>query len=293
MAPRTAYALLVTALFVLPVALAAGGKTEAKAGKGDDVEVIKDLAYSTDKDADPERHKLDLYLPRGQKGYPVLVFVHGGGWTKGDRKAFAKQGETFARNGIGVASVGYRLSPAVKHPAHAQDVAKAFAWVHAHIAKHGGRSDQMFISGHSAGGHLAALVATDESYLKAEKLALKDVRGAIPISGVYAIPPGKIAAAFGADPEGAKQASPLTFVKPGLPPFLVLYADKDSPGMEKGAEAFCAALKKAGDDATCMTIDGRDHGSILRNAAAADDPVTQAMLRFIRKHAGSGEKAQP
>jgi acetyl esterase/lipase len=287
MTPRTAGAFLVAALFALPAAIAAGDKSGEKPGKGDDVEIRKDLAYTSDKGADPERHKLDLYLPKAKKGFPVLVFVHGGGWTKGDRKAFAKQGETFARSGVGVASVGYRLSPGVKHPAHAQDVAKAFAWVHVNIAKYGGRADQLFVSGHSAGGHLAALVATDESYLKAEKLSLKDVRGAIPISGVYAIPAGKISAAFGTDPEGSKQASPLTYVKAGLPPFLVLYADKDSPGMEKGAEVFCAALKKAGDEATCMKIADRDHGSILRNAAGADDPVTQAMLQFIRKHAGT------
>jgi acetyl esterase/lipase len=263
----------------------AGDKTKAEPGAP--VEVVKDIAYSSAKDADADRHKLDLYLPRGKKDFPVLVFVHGGGWTKGDRKSFAKQGETFARAGVGVASVGYRLSPAVQHPAHVQDVAEAFGFVHAHIAKHGGRPDRMFISGHSAGGHLAALLATDESYLKAHKLTLKDVRGAIPISGVYLIPEGKIANAFGSDPVGSKQASPLTHIKAGDPPFLVLYADKDSPGMEKGAEMFCAALKKSGVEATCMKIEGRDHGSIMRNAANADDPVTQAMLQFIKKHTGS------
>ncbi len=169
--------LLFAGLLIASAAVAnAGDKTNPQAAAG--VEVIKDIAYSSAKDADPARHKLDLYLPKGKKGFPVLVFVHGGGWSKGDRKSFARQGATFARAGVGVASVGYRLSPAVVHPAHIQDVARAFAYIHGHIAKYGGRPDRMFISGHSAGGHLAALLATDESYLQREKLSLKDVRGA-------------------------------------------------------------------------------------------------------------------
>jgi arylformamidase len=282
---RLAALLFVAVLLACTAIGNAGDKAKPEPGAG--VEVIKDVAYSRAKDADPQRHKLDLYLPRGKKGFPVLVFVHGGGWTKGDRKSFARQGQTFARAGVGVASVGYRLSPGVTHPAHVQDVAKAFAFVHQHIADHGGRPDQMFISGHSAGGHLAALLATDESYLKAEKLSLKDVRGAMPISGVYRIPPGKIEKAFGTDPAGSAQASPITHVKAGDPPFLILYADNDLKGMEKGAEAFCAAMKKAGNEATCMRVADRDHGSIMGKAANPDDPVTQAMLKFIKKHTGS------
>src|SRR5262249_25002871 len=154
------------------------------------VEVVKDLAYDDGPDADPVRHRLDLYLPKGQKGFPVLLYVHGGGWTKGSKEAAAKLAHTLARNGIGTAATNYRLTPQVKHPAHARDVAKAFAWLRAHIPKYGGRSDEMFLSGHSAGGHLVALLGTDPSYLAAEKLSLADVKGVIPISGVYTLKEG-------------------------------------------------------------------------------------------------------
>ncbi len=287
---RTTIALVALALLGLGASVGAGDKDHPAPGKGHGVEVVKDIAYSADKDADPERHKLNLYLPRDAKGFPVLVYVHGGGWTKGDRKSFARQAETLAKNGVGVASVGYRLSPAVKHPVHIQDVASAFAWVHAHIAKYGGRPDALFIGGHSAGGHLAALLATDESYLKAQKLSLKDVRGAVPISGVYTIPPGKLAAVFGDEPSGRSQASPLSHVKPGDPPFLVLYADKDGPGMDRMAEEFTKALKQAGNEATVMRIPDRNHGTIIGNAVNPDDPVTQAVLQFIRRHSGGTGK---
>src|SRR5438132_1420307 len=134
------------------------------------VEVIKDQPYRTDKDADAVKHKLDLYLPNGKKDFPVLFFVHGGAWKSGDRRIYGRLGNLFAKQGIGTVIISYRLSPKVQHPAHIQDVGKAFAWTHANIAKHGGRADQIFVCGHSAGGHLVALLATDESYLKAEKL---------------------------------------------------------------------------------------------------------------------------
>lgn len=249
------------------------------------VKTIKDVAYDQGKDADAERHKLDLYLP-ANKGFPVLVYIHGGGWSKGDRKSFEKQGQMLAAHGIGVASVGYRLSPQVKHPVHAQDVAKAFAYVYKNIGKYGGKTDQLFIAGHSAGGHLAALIATDEKYLKAEGLSLKDIKGAIPISGVYTIRANPKSTTFPTDEEGSRQASPQTHVKAGLPPFLVLYAEKDGKDFDKMAENFCKAIRAEKGEATCLKINDRTHGSIMTSMASADDPAAQAVLQFIARHSG-------
>src|SRR4051812_39160035 len=84
----------------------------------------KDIAYRTDKDADPERHKLDVYVPKGKKDFPVLMFVHGGGWKSGSKSWYTSLGHAFAGHGIGTVVTNYRLSPKVKHPAHAEDVAK-------------------------------------------------------------------------------------------------------------------------------------------------------------------------
>ena len=162
-----------------------------------EVESVKDVAYYDSDGADPVKHKLDLYLPKGLKDYPVLFFVHGGAWVSGDKKMYAPIGRVLASHGIGAVVTNYRLSPRVKHPAHIEDVARAFAWTHGHIGGHGGRADQIFCCGHSAGGHLVALLATDESYLKAEKLTLAHIKGVIPMSGVYQIPPLLFASIFG------------------------------------------------------------------------------------------------
>src|SRR5262249_4774312 len=166
------------------------GTPAVKSGGNFEVEAVTDIDYHGGKDADKVRHRLDLFLPKGQKDYPVLVFVHGGAWTKGSKKGFEGLARLFASNGVGTAITNYRLSPQVKHPAHAQDVAMAVAWVHKHIAKHGGRPDQLFLSGHSAGGHLVALLGTDPAYLEAAGVPLKDIKGGIPISGGYPFPPG-------------------------------------------------------------------------------------------------------
>ncbi|HJZ59149.1 MAG TPA: alpha/beta hydrolase, partial [Gemmataceae bacterium] len=96
------------------------------------------IAYRDDEDADPERHRLDVYAPQGQKGFPVLFFVHGGTWKSGNKNLYAALGNTFARTGIGVVIINYRLSPKVVHPAHVEDVARAFAWTREHIREYGG-----------------------------------------------------------------------------------------------------------------------------------------------------------
>jgi acetyl esterase/lipase len=277
--------LVLTALGLLASVPAPGAADgPVKSGGNYEVQVIKAQAYSDAKDADPVRHQLDLYLPKGHKDFPVLFFVHGGAWSKGSKESFARAGRLFARNGIGAVSANYRLSPAVKHPAHIQDVAKAFAWVHKNIGKYGGRKDEIFISGHSAGGHLVALLATDPSYLKAEGLALKDIKGAVPISGVFRIGGGRMSNIFGEDAELVRKASPQEHVKGKHPPFLILVAEKDIKGFDRMAEQFCKALGKTECKAEVLNVKDRNHGSIMTRMANQDDPATQAVLAFIARH---------
>src|SRR5262249_38587100 len=149
---------------------------------------------------------------------------------------------------------------------HVKDVAAAVAWTREHIAEYGGNPERIFLLGHSAGGHLVSLLATDESYLQAEGLKSSVIKGVICGSGVYHIPPGTVevslggtalkalgvaqlwplrgdntpllklpfagfpaeidiyGAPFGDDPKERDKASPLRYVRPGLPPFLILHA---------------------------------------------------------------------
>jgi acetyl esterase/lipase len=278
-------------------AWAADAKTAVKSGGHFEVDVIKDIPYYTGDDADAAKHKLDLYLPKGHKDFPVLFFVHGGTWQRGDKSRYVKLGDRFARNGIGTVIISYRLTPAVKHPEHVKDVARAFAWTHRNIAARGGRADQIFACGHSAGGHLVALLACDETYLKGENLALSNIKGVIPMSGVYTvIGGGRLSAVFGSDKEICRKASPIEHVTGNEPPFLILYAEKDYLTLDLMAENMCRKLKSAKTDAAIMKLKDRDHISIIRNTVNQDDPATQAILEFIAKHSGltlTAEEAKP
>src|SRR5262245_5912209 len=274
---------LVLPLFVA-LALSAPGLARAEEKKvAYEVEVVKDVAYNPAADADAERHKLDLYLPKGVKDYPVFFFIHGGAWRSGNKNLYAPIGKTFAAQGIAFVATNYRLSPKVKHPGHIQDVAQAFAWVVGNLGKRVANLKQVYVSGHSAGGHLAALLATDDSYLKTHKRSVADIRAVLPISGVYLVGGERLARVFGED---GKKASPLTHVKGKLPPFLVLYADKEMAGLGKQAEVFAGAMRKAKCDIEVKVIKGRDHISIIRSAAKADDEMTTAIVAFIKKHNG-------
>jgi acetyl esterase/lipase len=294
------------------------------------VETVRGVAYYEGKDADEVRHRLDLFLPKGKQDFPVVVLVHGGAWLMGDNRCcglYSSVGEFLAGRGIGAVLPNYRLSPDVKHPEHARDVARAVAWTKAHIAEHGGRTDQIFLAGHSAGGHLVTLLATDETYLKAEGLRTADIRGVIAVSGVYKIPAGDMdlrlggatpsafrldqnlplrdgfaclwghsallpgipvsvnvfGPSFGDDPKVRDNASPLSHVRPGLPPFLLFNAEKDLPSLREMGTEFQEALANQGCDATLLRIPDRNHNSIMFRAVDNDDPVARAMLEFIER----------
>jgi acetyl esterase/lipase len=258
---------------------------------GERFEVIekRDIAYRDDAEAHPVKHKLDLFLPKGAKDFPVLIFVHGGTWKSGDKQLYSPLGHLFAQQGIGTVVVNYRLTTGTKpakHPDHIQDVARAFAWVQENIEKHGGRKDRLFLGGHSAGGHLVSLLATDESYLKAEKHSISEIRGVIPISGVYHINPilSVFHPAFSDDIQVCRKASPIMHVHEGLPPFLVMYADKDLPTLDRMAADMHKKLQAKKCESDLLCVKGRDHTTIILFLALDEkDPCTQAMLEFVKK----------
>lgn len=251
-----------------------------------EVEKHRNLAYNPAKDADPVKHKLDLYVPKGAKKFPVMMFVHGGAWRSGNKDLYAALGETFAKQGVGTVVINYRLSSAsgtIKHPDHVKDVAKAFAWVKENASRYGGDPEKLYVSGHSAGGHLVALLATDDQYLKAEKCAAKDVRGVMALSGVYTIGADlpMLKDAFGSDAKLCEAASPAAHCKAGLPPFLIAYGTKDFPFLDLMAEQFGKKLTACKCDAKVMKLDRDHYTMIVWAAASAADPMTKAMLEFM------------
>jgi CubicO group peptidase (beta-lactamase class C family)/acetyl esterase/lipase len=247
--------------------------------------ILKDIPYYVGKGTDPERNKLDLYLPKGRKDFPVLFWVHGGALREGDRRNTQPLGETFAKQGIGFVTTGYRLSPAVKHPAHIEDVARAFAWTVRNISKHGGRADAIFVSGHSAGASLAALLATDESYLKTHKLAISNIKGVISVSGVQRHEFNEQwTDTFGKTPEAFANASPLNHIAVRHPPFLILYAEKDNDDVRKTSAELGKLLATRKIEGTVVDVKDRDHGSIIREIPKAGDPTARAILEFVGRH---------
>jgi len=266
--------MLVSLAFVLAASVS---NAHVAVDKRFEVIEVKDQPYYTGKDADPNKNKLDLYLPKGKKDFPILMFVHGGGYQKGDRKEGEQAGKAFAARGVGVAMISYRLYPQVKHPGHIQDVARAFAWVKANGGKHGGNGE-VFVGGHSAGAHLASLLATNPSYLQAENLTLQDIRGVVSISGGYRILPIR-KDVFG-DDEAMKQASPFTHIKGGHPPFLIIYGDGDTPERHAISKEFRDELKKAGGSAELLEVKGRNHQELF-SKIGEDDPTTEAAVKFV------------
>ncbi len=246
-----------------------------------EVTVKTDIAYGTDK----ERNILDVYIPKGVKKAPVVFFVHGGAWVFGNKSVFSGPGKMLAEQGIVAVSTNYRLSPKVKHPEHIKDIAKAFAWTVDHVAEYGGDPGKICLTGHSAGGHLVALLATDESYLKAEEKSFADIRGVAPISGVFTIDARAkfFKDIFGEDEEVCRGGSPIHNIGKKHPQFLILHADKDMAGLSAQAEAFHAAMKKEKNATEILQLKDRTHLTILTSAKDPADPVAVALRDFVRK----------
>ncbi|MBZ5601573.1 MAG: alpha/beta hydrolase [Acidobacteriia bacterium] len=236
-----------------------------------DVEVKKDIAYVDDGLA---KHKLDLYLPKGAKNFPVMVFFHGGSWKTGDRSQYPPFGNRFAKAGMGVVVPSYRLMPQNPHPAQIEDAAAAFAWVYKNIAQFGGDVSRIYIAGHSAGGHLAALLALDPEWLKKYDISPGAIRGVASMSGVYEVDD--------LGPFKDKKASPMEYIHPRMPPFLISYCQWDYVGLPKQARDFNMALKKEFGDVKLLYVAGESHISEIIATLKDDDPLARALIEFIR-----------
>lgn len=253
--------------------------------------VEKDLPYG-----DHPLQKFDLYLPDTPTKAPVMVYIHGGGWKRGDKAAVGMKPMFFNGKGWIFVSVNYRLLPEGQHPANVNDVAAAIAKVHDSIAEKGGDPDRLFVMGHSAGAHLASLVATDPKPLEAAGKSLPIIKGVISLdTNTYDLPTLVGTAmkpfydsVFGADPEVLKDASPQLHVTTGknIPPFLICYSrgmgERAEPVRTAAAEAFRAALEKAGVHATVISATDRNHGEINQWFGRDDDvKVTAKAWEFL------------
>ncbi len=249
--------------------------TEIPAG----VELVSDIAYTDGAPADEAKHKLDLYLPKGRTNFPVLMFLHGGSWRSGDRSLYRALGTHFARAGIAVAIPSYRLMPQNPHPAQIEDVAAAFAWMYRNIPRYGGDLKRVYLAGHSAGGHLAALLALNPVYLGKYAIPAGAIRGVMAMSGVYDVR-NMPEFVFEGD---RLQASPLAYAaSPNAPPFLIAYCQWDYAGLPKQARDFAAALKKSFAEVRLIYVPGETHVSEIVSAVKDDSSLARALLSFMQ-----------
>jgi acetyl esterase/lipase len=202
----------------------------------------------------------------------MLLFVHGGGWSIGDKAELSWLGAKLAEQGVLVAVANYRLSPAVQHPAHAQDVARAVAWLYRNGANYGGDPQRLYLGGHSAGAHLAALVSLDGGYLAAESLSPGIVRGVVGISGAgYDLDARYVASplaqlfygAFGEDSARWAAAAPQKYVTKSAPAFLLVHGLDDTQAPAASAQSLAQALKAEGASVRLELLPGLEHGTAL------------------------------
>jgi len=254
---------------------------------GAEAKITKDILYKTGSDLtayEQERCKLDLYLP-AKPGFPTLVWFHGGGLKTGDAdmEFTRKIAQSLVDADIGFVIVHYRYSPKVTYPAYVEDAAASFAWTVRNIEKHGGDPKKVFLGGHSAGGYLTAIVGLDPKRLKEFGLPLESVAGMIPVSGQmlthYTIREERKLDKYNVI---ADEAAPIYHTRKDTPPMLVLYADKDMATREEENVYFVSTMKAAGNKRVQgVLVKDRDHGSIARNIANADDPARLAIVKFI------------
>ncbi|HSE45161.1 MAG TPA: alpha/beta hydrolase [Gemmatimonadales bacterium] len=260
--------------------------------------VAKDIAY--DPAGTDSLTTLDIYPPQLGRHHPVVIFIHGGSYVGGDKstevggkpKAFAGEGYVFV-------AINYRLSPAVKHPAHIQDVAKAIAWVYHNIGRYGGDSTRLFVLGHSSGASMAALIATNERYLNAEGLDLSSLSGAILLDGTaYDVPrrfandsveAHRLLAVFGDDPAAWQEGSAIYHCEKdkGIPPFLIFFLTARAAGTQQ-SQALAAALAAAEVRVEIKPIQTVGHYKLNLELGLETDPATADLFAFLKRGRDTG-----
>jgi arylformamidase len=241
------------------------------------------------------KQALDFYAaPDAAKRPPLIVFIHGGGWTLGDKKSgTGDKARHFNAEGYAFASLGYRLVPDTDPAGQATDIATAIAYLRGRSNELGFDPDRIVISGHSAGAHLAALVSTDERYLKAAGVPLSAIRGTVLLDGAgYDVVTqmkggGPLLAklytgAFGTDPPNQRRLSPISYAgSPNVPRWLLIHDAKRTDSSAQ-AQNLAAALKSAGEKTRIVPVPDSSHLQINHDVGAGDNIVTQEFDAFVQ-----------
>jgi acetyl esterase/lipase len=204
-----------------------------------------DIAYGRD-----PKHRLDVYVPGKAGGAPppVVVFWHGGRWSSGDKAEYRFVGAALAQSGYVAVLPNYRHYPQVKMPGFMDDAVQAALWSAAHAGDFGADPQRMFLMGHSAGAHMAALATLDSRYFAASGRPVPRIAGVVGLSGPYDFLPlheADVQDMFGPPPV-YPQSQPINFVRADAPPMLLVHGLDDTTAWPKNSRNLAAALGALG-----------------------------------------------
>lgn len=232
------------------------------------------------------RQKLDLYLPeKAGSRVPVVVFFYGGGWEGGNRKNYRFVGAALASRGVLTVIPDYRVYPEVVFPVFVEDGARAVKWVQDEISRLGGDAGRVYLMGHSAGAHIAAMLALNRQYLESAGGDTTRLAGLIGLAGPYDFLPLKSATLrkiFG-DP-APRLTQPIDFVTGAAPPALLITGDADTTVQPGNSERLEERIRAAGGQVERIVYPGIGHGRLIGAFApplANGVPVVEDVLRFI------------
>jgi acetyl esterase/lipase len=270
-----------------------------------DVHVARDITYAV---MGGEAQRLDIAWPKSAGPHPLVVLIHGGGWSGGDRSAYAAEMRLLAGQGYAAASVGYRLAAAPRNtfPAAVEDVRCAVRWLRANAATYGIDPSRVAALGSSAGGHLAAMLGTaadvggldgacpllDRSPAVGAVVAVAgphDIRTAGPLdSGQRGMVENFLGVRPEADPARALLASPAVHVTPGDPPFLLIHGTADEVVPIRQSRSMRDTLRAAGVPVTLIELPGVGHSVAEFGREARFRVSTCTTLAFLRERLRPG-----
>ena len=257
-----------------------------------DVLIRKDLAYLDSKNV---RNLLDVYYPENiNEPKDVLVFIHGGSWNSGSKDMYGFLGKNMARKNVVSVIINYSLSPEFQYGKIASDCAMAIKWVRDSISRFGGRSDRIFVMGHSAGGHLAAIINNDPRYFEAagipnpiKGVILNDSFGLDMFEYLNLAKQNKQTAgfldAFTKDPENWKTASPIFYLKNVYNPFLIIVGERTYSAIKLQSQRLLEELLKANKSGELKTIKGRRHKAMIIQMFFKNNRMYDYILEFMAK----------
>ena len=246
------------------------------------------------------RHKLDIYLSNhsnSEAPKKTVIFFYGGGWDSGDKEDYKFVAEALSSAGFDVVIPDYRLYPDVVFPEFVDDAALAVSWSHKHLAKFGANPNSLFVAGHSAGAHIAALLALDPHYLKRYQLSPDRLGGMIGLAGPYDFLPlesDTLKTIFG--PENERwRSQPINFVDGKNPPMLLMLGDDDSTVWPKNSRNLATKIREKGGN--IELVEFKDYGHVemvakLAKPLRGEGRLLQAITEFIHRNSVNNLVAQ-